>query len=129
MKRMLSDKEIALKEAARLLDADDEPYLLSINHDVRAAASRSNKPRTGACPVDYTWAKGSLVGISVITRLTAKRWIMAALEHGYTVARLSRNNEPMATASIASAKRMLEYADKRAAMTSKEREIDDAIPF
>ena len=126
---MLSDKEIALKEAARVLDADDAPFFLSINHDVRSAACRSNKPRTGACPLIYDWSHANLVGIKVEHRLEAKRWVMQALELGYTVARLRPNYEPMATGQIEFARRLLADRERRAAMTPKERKIDDEVPF
>lgn len=86
-----SDREIAARIALVLVEHCPEVYYFAIDHDVRAAAARSGKPRTGRPPCEYTWANKGQIGIDTRTQGVALHWIIQALLAGYTVHRCDRN--------------------------------------
>ncbi|HEY8309508.1 MAG TPA: hypothetical protein VIG47_03080, partial [Gemmatimonadaceae bacterium] len=78
-----SDTIVAQDIARVLTEHEPMQYWFAIDHDVRAAASRSGKPRTGACPVYYTWTHKDLVGLDTKWKNEAEAWIVRALLAGY----------------------------------------------
>jgi len=53
------------------------PYRFQIDHDVSAAACRSNRLRTGSCPLRYDWIHGHTVGITTTNRAETPEQIAA----------------------------------------------------
>lgn len=109
------DRAVAYMIAGYLLESDRTPYWFSINHN-------PGPPRNLACPVEYDWTLKGRVGIKTQVRLLACKWIERAALAGYEISR--EGGKPL-TASIASARRRAEYAQR----PKPEINNDDDIPF
>lgn len=121
-----TDEEIIALAALALIENEPEVYRLGIDHDVRAAACRSGKPKTGACPVEYDWAHRDMVGLETPHKHVAMHWIMMALRAGYTVCVTDKTRVaaiPGYSASVARCRKRIEYANRVRV------DDDDDIPF
>jgi hypothetical protein len=121
-----TDDEIIALAALALTENEPEVYRLGINHDVRAAACRTGKPRTGACPVEYDWAHRDLLGIETPHKHVAVHWTAMALRAGYTVRIVDKHRVdavPGYSVSLERCRRRIEYANR------PRTEDDDDIPF
>jgi len=126
IKPSASDEEFAALAALAVTENEPEVYRLGIDHDVRAAACRSGKPHTGACPVEYDWAHRGLVGIETPHKHVAVHWATMALRAGYLVRIVDRSRVdamPCYNVSIDKCRRRAEYAHR------PQLEDDDDIPF
>jgi hypothetical protein len=113
------------------------PYRLSINHSVAAADCRGTKPKTGACPLNYDWQHGRIVGIKTNIRRVAELWIMEALGLGYEVSLLPSHHanarqdyDAIVTVSVELARAIaVRRAERRNRKSSPLSTMDDDIPF
>jgi len=120
-----TDRQIAGKIAVALTETEPEVFYFSIDHDVRAAAARSGKPKTGACPVEYHWGNKGHVGIDTRSIGMAVHWIIQALMAGYTVFRCDKTRTPSGISySIGRVRSIAEYHQR-----PKPDGDDDDIPF
>jgi len=86
-----------------MLALTDTPYRFSINHDIRP-------PKLAPCPVEYNWTRKDRCGIIWRSRVPTKKWLTAALLHGYTVFLVgSDQRTEKSSSSIAIARRRAEY--------------------
>lgn len=122
IKPTVSNREVASHIALALVEHAPEVFYFSIDHDVRAAAARSGKPRTGRPPVDYTWANKGQIGLDTRSEGVALHWIIQALLAGYSVHRCDRNKAPTGISySIARVRTTAEFHQRP--------NTDDDIPF
>jgi hypothetical protein len=124
-----TDDEIIALAALALTENEPEVYRLGINHDVRAAACRTGKPRTGACPVEYDWAHRDMVGIETPHKHVAVHWAAMALRAGYTVRIVSKYHIdaiPGYSASVDRCRNRIAYANR---VRNGPGDEDDDIPF
>lgn len=109
----LPARNIAEMIAAAMMETGRTPYWFSSNHDVRP-------PKCLACPLHYDWVLKDRVGIKTLVRDRARRWIVAAVLHGYQVNR--EGGRPLTSS--------LEIARRRASLHQQIRDFpDDDIPF
>ena len=122
------DAVIAEALATVLLKMGPRPtYKFAIDHDVRAAACATNKPKTGRCQLKYEWTLGSEVGIETRDRGVARDWITHALSLGYRVSRYQSGSKTLLQyESVEQARRYAEFERRPRVPIG---EIDDEIPF
>ncbi len=112
-----SVREIAVLVAEAMLETDRQPYAFCINHNV-------GKPDYKACPLEYDWHRGALVGIDTMNRTRALSWIGHAISRGYIVSTVDRKHKPDGSSMS------LDKARSRAAYHQRPKvENDDDIPF
>lgn len=121
----LTDDALAHWCAMALVEHCPEVFWLCIDHDIRSVAARSGKPKTGACPVEYTWANRAYVGIDTKAQRYALDWARRALLQGYTVSRAhARTKQPDGLQYSLSRVRAIAKYD-----ATPRSETDDDIPF
>lgn len=120
-----NDEAWASMIAEAFTEKERLPYRYFIDHDIRAAACRKGGPKTGACPLRYTWANRENIGIETMNKAEAKLWLKQALLAGYTVGYADKNLRPIdSMMTIQRARSAAEWARKG---LSDDR--DDDIPF
>ena len=84
------DNTMAAAAADVLLSAHPLPYRIAIDHRVAVLIKDApERLKEGACLLSYDWRHTNILGIDVMNRDFADRWIRDALCFGYSVSRLS----------------------------------------
>ena len=83
------DNTMAAAAADVLLSAHPLPYRIAIDHRVAVLIKDApERLKEGACLLSYDWRHTNILGIDVMNRDFADRWIRDALCFGYSVSRL-----------------------------------------